>query len=71
MRIAEHRDAPAVAKEIKIMCPHCSESMFVKRPPTWVERQKLMSEAINEHRKLCAKAPPEAQRVYEITYPRV
>ena len=35
-----------------------------------VDRQRKISEAILEHRKLCKGAPREAGRVYEISYPR-
>ena len=61
------------AKEIKLLCPHCHSSLFVQLdwPYLRVERQRKISEAIGEHRKLCSAAPPEAGRVYEITYPRL
>ena len=55
------------------MCPHCAAAVYVQIP--WnhsvEQRQRTISEAINEHRSLCSKAPPEEGRVYSITYPRV
>jgi len=60
------------ANEVKLQCPHCHRSVYVQTewPYLRVERQRRISEAINEHRKLCEGAPPEAGRVYEISYPR-
>jgi hypothetical protein len=40
------------------------------QPITPARRQQAISEAVEEHRRQCAKAPPEAQRVYRIDYPR-
>lgn len=70
--IRENRKTVAAATEVKLLCPHCLSSVIVQLG--WscspVLRQRKISEAIGEHRKLCDKAPPEAQRVYRIDYPR-
>jgi hypothetical protein len=54
------------------MCPNCHGQVFVPLPwnVTSEQRQRVISEAITEHRRLCSAAPPEAGRVYAITYPR-
>ena len=72
-RVSESRQQVARSKEIRLLCPHCHSAVFVSLdwPFAPVERQRRISEAINEHRKNCAGAPPEAQRVYRIDYPRV
>lgn len=63
----------ADSNEVRLLCPHCSSAIYV--PLEWpylkVDRQRRISNAINEHRVLCSAAPPEAGRVYEISYPRV
>lgn len=53
------------------MCPHCQRAVFVPLPwnVTAEQRQKLISEAIGEHRGLCSEAA-ETGRVYAISYPR-
>lgn len=70
--ISEDRVAPWLAKEIRLMCPHCSGSVFVQIPwgVTAEARQRLVAGAINEHRGICASAPAEEGRVYTIDYPR-
>lgn len=62
----------AHAKEVRLLCPHCAGSLIVHVdwPYLRVERQRRISKAIEEHRKVCAGAPPEAGRVYQIDYPR-
>lgn len=62
----------AEANEVRLLCPHCNEPIYVPLvwPYTSVDKQRRISDAITEHRKLCAKAPPEAGRVYRIDYPR-
>ena len=70
--IREDRETVAQAKELRLLCPHCSGTVYVtlEYPFTTIRRQEAIRAAIDEHRKLCAKAPPEAQRVYRIDYPR-
>jgi hypothetical protein len=55
-----------------LLCPHCSGAIYVQLewPFLRVDRTRKLSEAIELHRKNCAGAPPEAQRVYRIDYPR-
>lgn len=70
--IREERTPVAEAKEVRLQCPYCSGAVYVtlSYPFTAARRQKAISEAIDEHRRLCEKAPPEASRVYRIDYPR-
>lgn len=70
--IREDRESLAQAKEIRLLCPHCSQAVYAKfeYPFTAERRQRAIKAAIDEHRRLCEKAPPEAQRVYRIDYPR-
>jgi len=72
MQIREDRERPVEAKELRLMCPHCHGCIYVKFswPITAVSRNNEMKLAIEEHRPLCTGAPPEAGRVYEISYPR-
>lgn len=62
----------AEANEVRLLCPHCNAAIYVTLswPYTQIDKQRRISEAINEHRKLCAEAPPEEGRVYRIDYPR-
>jgi len=62
----------AEANEVRLLCPYCNDAIYVQLswPYTSVDKQRRISEAITEHRKLCVKAPPEAGRVYRIDYPR-
>ena len=64
---------PVAAKQVRLLCPHCNNSVYVVLPyrPTVLRRQQLIREAIDEHRRLCVKAPSEAGRVFRIDYPRV
>ena len=69
--VATRFEDPRTAKEISIMCPHCNGSVFLPVPANdHAERQRRVRAAIDEHRRLCTAAPPEAKRVYEIAYPR-
>lgn len=70
--IREDRQPLAQAKELRLQCPHCSGVVHIKLayPFTAIRRQRAISQAIDEHRRLCDKAPPEASRVYTIEYPR-
>jgi hypothetical protein len=68
----ETSQSPVEAREVRLQCPHCLGLVYVPLPwnPTAEQRQRVISEAISEHRRLCSAAPPEAERVYQITYPR-
>lgn len=70
--IREERHSMVEAQEVRLLCPHCSGALYV--PLEWpylrVERQRRINAAIEEHRRLCEGAPPEAARVYRIDYPR-
>jgi hypothetical protein len=70
--ISEDRVAPWLAKEIRLMCPHCNNSVFVQIPwdATAEVRTRFISEGINEHRAICTAATAEQGRVYTIDYPR-
>lgn len=70
--IHENRIAAAEAKELRLLCPHCFGAVFVTLdyPFTPHRRQRAISVAIDEHRRLCLAAPAEAKRVYRIDYPR-
>lgn len=64
--------SPQRAPEVRLLCPHCHGTLYVTLawPYTNERRQRAIKEAVDEHRRLCAKAPPEAKRVYQIDYPR-
>jgi hypothetical protein len=70
--IREDREGITVAKQIRLLCPHCNSTVFVEwgYPFSAETRQTRIKEAIEEHRVLCSGAPPEAGRVYRIDYPR-
>lgn len=53
------------------MCPHCSGAVYVPLPwnVTGEQRQRLVSEAVGEHRNLCP-SEPSSGTVYSINYPR-
>lgn len=62
IRASEDRVAPQDAKEKRLLCPHCQGAVY-----TSPER---ISEAIDEHRRICTGASVEVGRVYRIDYPR-
>lgn len=74
-RVITQVSTVAEAKEVRLLCPHCYDALYVTLDwapggyATEVNRDKKRK-AIEEHRKLCSAAPPEAGRVYEIAYPR-
>jgi hypothetical protein len=72
IRVRETSDGPFKAKELRLQCPHCLGVVYVRLPwkPTAEQRTRVISAAITEHRVLCSAAPPEAERIYRITYPR-
>lgn len=58
--------------QVRLLCPHCTGALYVTLawPYTSQRRQAAIKDAVDSHRKECSGAPPEAQRVYEIHYPR-
>jgi hypothetical protein len=71
MQIRETVHTPWEAKELRLMCPHCSGAVYVPLPTnvTAEQRQRLISEAVGEHRSLCP-SEPSSGIVYSISYPR-
>lgn len=69
---SEAREIAAVAKQVRLQCPHCHGQVFVTMPhkPPAVKRQKLIREAIDEHRRVCTAADILDGFVYDIQYPR-
>ena len=72
IRVRETSEGPFTAREVRLQCPHCAGAVYVPLPwnVTMEQRTQLITAAITEHRVLCSGAPPEAQRIYKITYPR-
>lgn len=72
MKVGENRQTVAEAKTVLLKCPHCPASLEVRFGYGFTNQQRTEARkaAVEEHRKLCPGAPPEAQRVYEIHYPR-
>ncbi len=72
MQVRETAQTPWAAKELKLLCPHCQNAVYVPIPwnCTTELRQRAISEAVNEHRTLCLSAPSDEGRVYSISYPR-
>lgn len=70
--ISEARQAIREQKEVRLLCPHCSGSVYValSYPYTALKRQKAIQTAVDEHRRICSAAPAEAERVYKIEYQR-
>ncbi len=70
--ISEARQTPQTAKQIRLMCPHCHGFAFVDVPYgcSYIERQRLVKKAIDEHRVVCVSADATEGRVYQIEYPR-
>ena len=72
MKIETRVKTVAQANEVRLLCPHCHDAVYV--PLDWpyltVKRTRRISEAITEHRKNCVASPPEAGRVYRVDYPR-
>jgi hypothetical protein len=71
MQVRETFQSPWEAKELRLLCPHCSGAVYVPLPwnVTAVQRQRLISEAVTEHRSLCPSDPLDGT-VYSINYPR-
>lgn len=71
--ISEARETMVTAKSVRLLCPHCSGHVHVMVP--WnaepMDRQRLISAAINEHRVICTGADATEGRVYTIEYPRL
>lgn len=72
MQIGEYRDNPMDAREIAMRCPDCRKLCYGTLPyrPTANQRLLIMRAAMDEHRRVCMKAPPEAGRTFELWYPR-
>ena len=69
---SEARDPAMLAKEVRLVCPHCKSSVYVPipyKPGAWT-RQGLIREAIDEHRRVCTAADMMQGFVYDIEYPR-
>ena len=71
MQVREAAQSPWQAKEVRLLCPHCSQAVYVPLPwkVTAEERLRLVSEAVTEHRSLCP-SNPQSGTVYSINYPR-
>ena len=72
LKIHETNVGPFKAKEIRLLCPHCSGSVYVAVPwnCTAESRQNLVQAAVEEHRRLCPSLPGDESTVYTINYPR-
>ena len=70
--IGETRQQATVAKQVRLLCPHCSASVYVDVPVgcTSLTRQEKIKDAVDEHRRLCASVESENEVVYRIDYPR-
>jgi hypothetical protein len=69
---SEARDPAMKAKEIRLMCPHCKNFVYIVlpyKPGAWT-RQGLIREAIDDHRRVCTSADIMQGFVYGIEYPR-
>jgi hypothetical protein len=71
-QIGESRVAPALAKQVRLQCPHCHGFAFANIPwdATSERRQQEIKKAIDEHRGVCTGADAIEGRVYQIDYPR-
>ncbi len=71
-RVSKNRQTVAEAKTVLLKCPYCPASLEVWFGHGFTPEQKheARKAAVDEHRRLCSGAPPEAQRVYTIHYPR-
>lgn len=73
IRVSESRQSPGEAKEIAFRCDACHKLAVVTLPyaPDTATRQRLISAALDEHRRVGCKAKTaEDRRTYEIWYPR-
>jgi hypothetical protein len=70
--ITEERQTAAKAKQVRLLCPHCSASVFVDVPVgcTALVRQERIKDAVDEHRRLCPSLDSTGEVVYRIDYPR-
>lgn len=70
--ISEARTPAALARQVRLQCPHCHGFAFANIPwdATGPKRQELIKAAIEEHRGLCTGADATEGRVYVIEYPR-
>ena len=70
--IGETRDTAVAAKEVRLLCPNCSASVYVSVPYgcTYLVRQEKIKAAVDEHRRLCPSVESVNEVVYRIDYPR-
>ena len=72
LRISESSVGPFKAKEIRLLCPHCQQSVYVTLPWNFTAeiRQRLVQAAVEEHRRLCTFIDESTETIYSISYPR-
>lgn len=66
--------APAMeSREVALQCDACGKRAYGQMPyrPTAEQRLAVIRAAMDEHRRVCSGAPPEAVRKFEIIYQRV
>jgi hypothetical protein len=70
--ITEERQTAALAKQVRLLCPHCSASVYVDVPVgcAALARQEKIKAAVDEHRRLCPSVESVNEVVYRIDYPR-
>jgi hypothetical protein len=63
---------PLATDEVALQCPNCHKICYVKLPykPTALNRQKLIKEAIDYHRRECPAVEGDEMYVTTINYPR-
>ena len=73
MSFAQSTATPQTAKGARLKCDACEKTISVMFPsncPAW-DRQRLLSEACDEHRRIgCTAGVAEDGRKFDIWYPR-